>query len=275
MTNKGFERCYLYPNGDAVFFNQPTYQHKFSEFDRKKGRKFQLNYSDYRYLSSCAIMLLKMAKNRAIFLTFTFNSKLKINEKDSNKIWNNFVKNFRKTYKLSNYLGVLELTKANTPHYHFLCEYPFANIKDINASWVSAISNYYNNRKFNFVVGSVQLPKDFPSVVNDHRRVVKYICKYFTKMLGQHYEARNYFVSRELRKWSKPIELNQSEVILMVDTFGTVFEKTFENSAVKGFEHEIFDRFVKLKNLNNDNKEQQAEQGSSDELYQAGRNDFF
>lgn len=273
MKNSSFERCYLYANGDAVFFNQPTYQRKFSDFDRKKDRKFQSNYSDYRYLSSCAIMLLKMAKNRVIFLTFTFNSKLKINEKDANKIWNNFVKNFKKTYKLQNYLGVLELTKVGTPHYHFLCDYPFVNIKDINASWVNSIRNYYNDKRFDFVIGSVQTPKDFPSVIKDPKRVVKYICKYFTKSIGQHYQSRNYFVSRELRKYARPIELNTSEVKLLVDSFGTVFERKFENSAVKGFEHEVFMAMLNQKVLNNE--KQQTKQSSSNELYQVGSRDFF
>ena len=268
-----YERCYLHANGDAIFFNQPTYQHQFTRIDRQKVRKFQSNYSDYRLLSSCAITLLKMADNNVIFLTLTFNSKLQINEKDANKIWNNFVKNFRKTYNLSNYLGVLELTKVGTPHYHFLCDFPFVNIKELNRSWVSSICNYFNNSEFGFVAGSVQIPKGYNSVVKDPARVVKYLCKYFTKTIGHEYSARNYFISRELRRRARPIELNSGEVHFLIDNFGTVFERTFENSAVKGFKNEVYD--IMLNEKRQDNDKQQTNKNENADLYQVGSKSFF
>jgi len=67
------ENYLLYPNGDLIVYKDHVKAgHELIEFDRKKGRFFQLSYSKYRLLSSAAFELIKSAKNKVIFLTFTF-----------------------------------------------------------------------------------------------------------------------------------------------------------------------------------------------------------
>lgn len=236
-------RYFAYKNGDLVIVQNVNHDniHTITKNDRKKARNFQLNYQKYRIISSAAIELIKTAKNAVIFLTFEFNSKLNINERDANRIWNKFIKNFKKTYGCEDYVGVLELTENNTPHYHFLASYPYADITEIDESWKNAILNFYDDNGVvigDFLVGSVQLPKDFPSVVDDPIRCVRYICKYFSKSRGK-YKSKCYFISRNIRERIKPRQLTAEEYDLLNNSAQPIKSRKFDYCKINCYEFEV------------------------------------
>jgi hypothetical protein len=238
-------RYSLYPNGDLIVTKEMRVEnrHLLTEKERKKSRFFQLSYQKYRLLSSAAITLIKHAKNKPIFITFTFNEKLKISEVDANKIWNTFIKNFRKTYDCTNYVGVLEYTKAHCPHYHFIAEFPFKKITDINRSWVNCIDNFYNNIPRDFILGSARLPKDTPSVVDDPNGVVRYLCKYFTKGIGVKYRTKCYFISKELRVRSGSVRISNEKFELIETNLTAKKRYNFDHCSVFCFDQNEIDFF--------------------------------
>ncbi len=241
---------YVYPNGDLIIIKSFSREnnHVISESERKKSRNYQLSYQKYRIITSASIELIKSAKNKVIFLTFTFNERLKLDETQTNQIWNKFIKNFKKTYGCENYVGVLEHTKKNAPHYHFLCDFPFVDIKEVDKYWKMAISNYlsYNNIVYdNIIVGSVQLPKDFPSVVKSVDRVVRYICKYFAKSIRARYKSKCYFISRELRERSRSRQLTADQYSIIETNLTAVKSKRFDHCSVFCYNHEELAQVLK------------------------------
>jgi hypothetical protein len=223
----------IYPNGDLIVYPiREKTGHEITEIDRKKDRFYQLSYQKYRIISSAAITLLKTAKNKPIFLTLTFNEKLKIDEKTANVIWCRFIKNFKKTYDCKNYVGVLEYTKKYCPHYHFIADYPFKSIVNINNAWLSAIHSTFTNDNYPFILGSVRLPKKNKSVVDVADNVVYYLCKYFSKGIGQRYRTKCYFISRELRQLSRSRQLTANQFVYLSDNLEPKKHYNFEHCHV-------------------------------------------
>lgn len=221
-----------YLNGDVVIYpitERPI--NELTDFDRKKGRKFQLTYSKYRLLSCAAVELIKTAKNKVIFLTLTFPNP--ITDEKANRVWNTFIKNFRKTYHCNDYMGVLEHTQKGNPHYHFLADYPFQSVASINAAFSSAYTSVTGNSGSN---NMVRLPKNSPSVVGDAAGMVRYLCKYFSKSRGQHYTARCYFISRGLRQRIEPIELTPEQYRALYENLNAAKVYNFDHCSVNCFE---------------------------------------
>ena len=223
----------LYPNGDLVIYPIKKHVgHVITETDRKKARNFQLSYSKYRIISSAAIHLLKNRVNKIIFLTLTFNQKLLIDEKRANRVFNRFIKNFKKTYGCKSYIGTLEFTELGCPHYHFMFDFPFHDITKINSVWTSCISAELGIDNTSYSLGSVRLPKDAPSVVSDSQRVIRYICKYFSKGIGVRYSTRCYFISRELRGQSRARQITPDQFVYISDNLTAFRKYNFEQCGV-------------------------------------------
>lgn len=227
-------RYFLYPNGDVVICRIPSIEyekHLLTDKERKKSRFFQLSYQKYRLLASAASIMSKTAENKLIFLTFTFNDKLKIKEVMANQIWNRFIKNFKKTYGCKNYVGVLEYHKSGTPHYHFIADFPYSPIVEINKAWIAAITSSVGN-DYDFVLGSVRLPEDTDSVVDNTSRAVRYLCKYFSKGLGVRYATKCYFISRDLREKSRFREITAEQYEQIETNLNPVKSRKFEHCRV-------------------------------------------
>jgi len=202
-----------YINGDIVIYsNNGQPEHKLTTIDRKKKRYFELNYQKYRLLSCAAIELIKQAKNKVIFLTLTFPNP--INDETANKVLNRWLNSMRTNYGLRAYVGVLEHTQNDNPHYHILCEYPFSSIVNINNAFASAYTRVTN---LSGSANMVRLPEDTPSVVSDVAGLVRYLCKYFTKQRGRQYTARNYFISRNIRKSIEPKQITAAQFVEFTD----------------------------------------------------------
>ena len=226
-------RYFLYPNGDLVVCRIPQFVERnvLQEKDRKKSRFFQLSYQKYRLLASAASIMSKTAENKLIFLTFTFNEKLHLSDVVANQIWNRFIKNFKKTYDCKNYVGVLEHTENGTPHYHFIADFPFADIRDINQSWINSIITSVGTNH-NFILGSIRLPEENKSVVDDTTRAVRYLCKYFAKGIGVKYQSKCYFISRGLRELSRAREITAGEFERIETNLFPVKHRRFEHCSV-------------------------------------------
>lgn len=223
----------LYPNGDLIVYPIKEHAgHVITENDRTKERKFQLSYAKYRIITSAAIWLLKCRSNKVIFLTLTFNEKLKLDDKQANRVLGRFLKNFKKTYNCKNYIGTLEHTELDTPHYHFMFDFPYIDIRKIDSVWVGSIAAELGINGASYRLGSVRLPKNSPSVVGDSKGVIRYICKYFSKEIGRKYTGRCYFISREIRQLSGARQLTPEQFVFLTDNLNAVKSKHFDNCSV-------------------------------------------
>jgi len=224
-----------YLNGDLVIYpkfdKQPS--NILLDSDRKKKRNFRLTYQKYRLLSCAAILLLKQAKNRVVFLTLTFPKP--ISDENANKVLNRFLKNFTKNYGCNNYLGVLEHTELGNPHYHFLFDFPYKKISIINDAFSHAFTGVTGD---NGSSNMVRLPKDSPSCVDDHAGMVRYLCKYFSKSRAGTYTARCYFISRGVRQQAEPRGVTAEQALYLFENIEPKKKYQFEFSGVHCYNHE-------------------------------------
>jgi len=119
------------------------------------------------------------------FLTLTFAKNI-TNLKETNYIFNQFIKRISYKYPNFEYLAVPEFQKRGAVHYHLLCKLPFVEIAEIELMWGQ---------------GFIRINK-----IESVNNVGAYVCKYLNKDLfdERSFNKKKFFRSQTLLK---PIEL--------------------------------------------------------------------
>lgn len=196
---------------------------------QRKG--YFIRKSTRRNLIASAFFLFLKKKNGIVFLTLTFNRKIRPNER-INPLLNKFLTNLRINYGLENYIWTRENQKNGRPHYHILADLPYIPIQKINSIWCKIIDSYSGN--------AVRLPKHSRAIVNDLEKSVKYISKYITKDQNEVFKERCYAISSEVK--IKPIRINYFD-------FKTIHADHKKDMKFRVYEHcttvKIWDFFKK------------------------------
>jgi hypothetical protein len=120
----------IYYSGNCVSFNTstpppPPEKNKIEnpelDFQPKEKKEYKLNSKSKQKLFDNGLYGFDKKKYDLLFLTCTYNSKLK--NKTSNKHLSNFLKYLKKVDRLNGYLWVKEFQKNGTAHYHLLMDY--------------------------------------------------------------------------------------------------------------------------------------------------------
>lgn len=155
-----------------------------------RKKKFRITSRHYRMLASAGHLMLKTAKNKAVFFTLTFPKyKRDVTEQEHNEYFSKYMENLRRNYSLNAYIAVRERGEiGGRLHYHVIADMPFINYGILNDVWINTISficNYSNC--------ALQTDKG-KSVIYDTAGSIRYMCKYFTKARGQESDSRLIFI---------------------------------------------------------------------------------
>lgn len=213
----------VYENGECTItlakrFYEMTDEHK--EKIRNNGKKkksFMIDMPTYRKISSSAVNLFRNKVNQLIFFTLTFPEN--IEHINANECFSKFIENLKENYKLNGYVCVHEYTKKGRSHYHIIADFPFRNVFNLNRAWCSAFSDYMRGSG-----NALRFPKSYKgAVVKNLGACVRYICKYFGKDKYKPYDARCYFISRDVLSARKVIDedvfrrLEEKFEVILVD----------------------------------------------------------
>jgi len=164
----------------------------------KVKKKYYIDNSRYRVITSSAVNLFRNKRYNVIFVTLTFPGR--ITHENGNKCFSKFIDNLNNNYNLNGYVAVHEFTHAGNSHYHLLCDLPYIPIININRAWNFAFSDFFSGSS-----NSVRLPTGRNrSVVKNLERCIKYVCKYFAKGKKyyerelRYYDARCSFISHNI-----------------------------------------------------------------------------
>ncbi len=144
------------------------------------------------------------------FLTLTFADNI-IDLKQTNYIFNQFIKRLTYRYPDFKYVAVFEFQKRGAVHYHLLCELPFINSKSMELIWKQ---------------GFIKLKK-----TNNVSNIGAYMSKYLGKEIdARTFGKKKFFKSQNL---NKPIELFGYRADQFIERFLAdlvpVYEKTFNS----------------------------------------------
>lgn len=191
-------KIYLYVNGD-ITTSLGTGKSDVGDLTKmgNMDKTYKIDSSAYRQIVSACIKLVKTAQNKAIFLTITYPYYPE--EQEAQKIFTNFIKNLKKTYKLEYYVWVKELgDKKGKLHYHLVGDYPYVDIRSLQKSFNSAVRNI--NGTVELSNNSIRLPPRGTrrTVVEDAGRMARYIGKYLSKSAKQSWQSPCYAISKRL-----------------------------------------------------------------------------
>lgn len=260
-------RYKLYENGIiSAYSGHKRILPKRKDGEEKLERKktYTISRSVYRKLVSSCVNLYVGKVNQVIFFTLTFpliggengNSGTPTGVYDyfANSAVSNFLENLKKNYKLNAYVGVKEYHKSGIPHYHFLFDIPFVDIKKVNAAWCAAYIGCASAVGIDlaFSNSAVRLPAGKNrAVVKSLGGIVRYLGKYISKSRGdgRASDTRIYFVSRNV--CSRPRDVNHDMFLALTGTFQSRIIKHEYNSTVI-MEKVVFPNFDerKIKKLN-------------------------
>jgi hypothetical protein len=101
-----------------------------------REKKFKIDNTVYRKLSSTAHYLVKESDNKVLFITLTFpNFKKKVSYNEINNYFSKFVENLRRRYNCGGYIAVREFgKKTHRVHFHLLLSIPFIPFNVLNDS---------------------------------------------------------------------------------------------------------------------------------------------
>lgn len=159
-----------------------------------KLKTFKIDNKVYRKMSSAAHYMVKTAKYKTLFLTFTFPPfKHIVNEKQINQAFSRFMDNLHNTYGVKYYIAVREHGDENDRvHFHTLLSIKFVDFTIINAAWCSAISNICD-----FSPSALRTTKE-TVIIRDPIKALRYCCKYFAKQRGSKSTSRIVFIANNL-----------------------------------------------------------------------------
>jgi hypothetical protein len=212
----------LFYNGDIVIFSggndNPA---MIKDTDRRKQRRYNFDYSDYRHIASCAAFQHDNKVNKIMFFTFTIKQNL-TDTSQTNKAWSYFLKLMRTRHKLNSFIWVAERQKRGAVHYHTLLDIPFIKYSEIKLLFSRTFARYnIEVSEKNSVSGS----KNGNSIVSNVDKAVKYLTKYMTKELNQSFSGRNYAISNNIN--IKPRKINVEQAQTLAETAQSVFKTDY------------------------------------------------
>lgn len=199
---------FLYLSGEIITTSKRSYRRVKPKASSKHRKGYHLSKSTQRKIISSAFMLYLLKQNNVIFPTLTLRGGDYSPEKRYNPCINSFLSNLRKNYGLRNYIWVRENTKKGVPHWHFLMDIPYNDIRTINTAWCRAAGFDSKN--------AVRLPPNHSSVVRDIKGVCLYITKYMHKSKSVYYNERCYSISNAIL--AQRIELNYGDYKEIIET---------------------------------------------------------
>jgi len=212
----------LFYNGDIVIFSGGnTDGGTIKDADRRKQRKYNFDYSDYRHIASCAAFQHDNKVNKIMFFTFTIKQNL-TDTSETNKAWSYFLKLMRTRHNLNSYIWVAERQKRGAVHYHTLLDIPYIKYSEIKLLFSRSFA------RFNIEVSetnSVSGSKNGNSIVSNVDKAVKYLTKYMTKELKQSFTGRNYAISNNIN--IKPRKINVEQAQNLAETAHSVFKTEY------------------------------------------------
>jgi len=205
-------------------------------------KKFTINGTIYRKLSSSAHKLVKETKNKTLFITLTFPKykfkKYAKDEKVHNECFSKFMENLHNTYKVTNYIGVRERgERFNRYHFHLLCDIKFIDFRKLNNAWNHAISAICYPSKNSLTT------RRKTRFVHNPTRALRYVCKYFAKSKYCVSKTRIVFISHSLTL--KPIRENLGISYFCKNYDLTVIHQNDYNTLFRIGKWSEFDRFCK------------------------------
>lgn len=123
------------------------------------------------------------------------------------KLISDFVKNFKETYDMQDYVWVRELTENGYPHYHFVADVPkFPPVK-ASEYWSGLFGSTAKN---SIRCGTAPNKNGVRNYWVKSQRMCWYLCKYIGKSLGdaeksQRKKFRTFAISQRARKESQPL----------------------------------------------------------------------
>ncbi|MFZ2310672.1 MAG: hypothetical protein WAW11_03945 [Patescibacteria group bacterium] len=144
------------------------------------------------------------------FLTLTFADNI-IDLKQTNNIFNKFIKRLTYQYSDFKYVAVFEFQKRGAVHYHLLCDLPFVKSNQMELIWKQ---------------GFIKLKK-----TNNVSNIGAYMSKYLGKEIDERtFGKKKFFKSQNLKQ---PIELMGYRADQFIERFLAdlipVYEKTFNS----------------------------------------------
>lgn len=226
-------RYKLYENGIITISSEHRRELPKVEYSEKKIRTFTIDRKIYRKLVSSCVNLYSNRVNNVVFFTLTFPQIGSVNGDGTyegasqydifaNRSVSDFIENLKKNYKLNSYVGVKEYHKSGVPHFHFLFDIPFVDIKKVNLAWCRSYVRCASavGVTIDFSPNSVRLPSGRNrAVVKSLGGIVRYLGKYISKSRGDGTASntRIYFVSRNV--CSRPRDVAHDVFIALDGTF--------------------------------------------------------
>ena len=213
-------------SGKVVEFYPPKKKLERQDIYTDKKRSYVYTAKQEIKITDSIFFALENPVNHLFFITLTYQWKPYINyglafRKKANTDLNRFLKFCRDKRNIRRYVGVLETTKKNVPHYHIIldCDLSRATKKskrhtqrvnyyfeELQTHWNTITKNFYRNS-----LDYKPITKKDLRQKNGAYKIAKYLTKYFTKELKKPKETRrdfgvrNYFISEKLR--IKPVQI--------------------------------------------------------------------
>ena len=164
------------------------------------------------------------------FYTLTFAENI-TEVKVANKHFNKFIMRMEYHYGKFKYISVIEFQKRGAVHYHFLCNLPFIESKEIESVWG---------------LGFIKIKKT-EQVTN----LGAYFCKYLQKDMTDKrlFNKKKYFCSKEIERPTEVYEDHIIEKLIFqygLDRLTADYKSTFSGEYTGKVDYQQF----KLKNLN-------------------------
>ena len=163
------------------------------------------------------------------FYTLTFAENI-MDVKIANKHFNKFI--MRMTYRHEDfkYISVIEFQKRGAVHYHFLCNLPYIDSKEIEKIWG---------------LGFIKIKK-----IDEVTNLGAYFCKYLNKDMTDKrlFKKKKYFWSKNLER---PTEVYENQIVEKLITMHDLshLEPNFKSSFSGEYTGKVEYRQYKLKNL--------------------------
>ena len=216
--------------GKVVEFYPPKKKIERQDIYTDKKRSYVYTSKQEIKITDTIFFALENPINHLFFITLTYQWKPHINyglafRKKANTHLNRFLKFCRDKRNIRRYVGVLETTKKNVPHYHIIldCDLHKATRKskrhtqrvnyyfqELQTHWNTITKNFYRNS-----LDYQPITKKDLRQKNWAYKIAKYLTKYFTKELKKPKETRrdfgvrNYFISEKLRV--KPVQIKNKD----------------------------------------------------------------
>ncbi len=219
-------------SGKIVEFYPPKKKIERQDIYTDKKRSYVYTSKQEIKITDSIFFALENQVNHLFFITLTYQWKPHINyglafRKKANTHLNRFLKFCRDKKNIRRYVGVLETTKKNVPHYHIIldCDLKKATRKskrhtqrvnyyfqELQTHWNTITKNFYRNS-----LDYEPITKKDLRQKNGAYKIAKYLTKYFTKELKKPKETRrdfgvrNYFISEKLR--IKPVQIKNNDFL--------------------------------------------------------------